>query len=42
MEGSFHVSNAMSEDTPDFLFAVVLHPDTSGMPHNIGIVETFL
>lgn len=30
------------ERVSDFIFPIVLHPDTSGMAHVIGMVERFL
>lgn len=34
--------NPASENAGNFLFSIVLHPDTSGMPHIIGMIERFL
>lgn len=34
--------NSPSESAGNFLFPIVLHPVTSGMPHVIGMIERFL
>ena len=34
--------NSMSEGAGNFVFPIVLHPDTSGMSHVIGMIERFL
>lgn len=34
--------NPTCEDANDFVFPIILHPDTSGMSHVIGMIERFL
>ena len=34
--------NAADEGGADFVFPLVLHPDTSGMAHVIGMIERFV
>ena len=41
-DGREEEGEGSEEKVNDFIFPIVLHPDTSGMAHVIGMVERFL
>lgn len=36
------LENGADEGGPDFVFPIILHPDTAGMAHVIGMIERFV